>query len=160
LEGKIAPSTRLQLQFGFTVQQSLYDEAERWSDDLNVNAERKILRTPNNYGYLSLTANPTKKLTLSATGTYTGSMLAPHFAGYIAKDRIETTPRFFDLNLKAAQDFALKSLNMQLSAGVKNIFNSYQKDIDKGALRDAGYVYGPSAPRSFFVSLKFSNVGL
>jgi len=160
LEGKIAPSTRLQLQFGFTVQQSLYDEAERWSDDLNVNAERKILRTPNNYGYLSLTANPTKKLTLSATGTYTGSMLAPHFAGYIAADRIETTPRFFDLNLKAAQDFALKSLNMQLSAGVKNIFNSYQNDIDKGALRDAGYVYGPSAPRSFFVSLKFSNVGL
>lgn len=157
LEGKIAPSTRYQLQFGYTLQKSLYDQAERWSDDANVAAERKLLRTPDQYGYFNMSYNVTKKLLLNFTGTYTGSMLAPHFAGYITSDRLEKTPAFVDMNLKATYDVRLNGIAMQLSAGAKNIFNSYQTDLDKGALRDAGYVYGPSLPRSFFVGLKFSN---
>ncbi len=157
LEGKIAPSTRYQLQFGYTLQKSLYDQAERWSDDSNVPAERKLLRTPDQYGYFNMSYNVTKKLLLNFTGTYTGSMLAPHFAGYITSDRLEKTPSFADMNLKATYDVRLNGIAMQLSAGAKNIFNSYQTDLDKGALRDAGYVYGPSLPRSFFVGLKFSN---
>lgn len=157
-EGKIAPSTKLQLQFGYTLQQSLYNEPEQWSDDDNVAPERRMLRTPNNYGYFSLSANLTRKLLINATGTYTGSMLAPHFAGYIATDRLETTPEFMDVNLKATYDFKLNGINLQLSGGVKNIFNSYQKDLDVGPLRDAGYVYGPSMPRTVFVSIKFSNL--
>lgn len=157
-EGKIAPSTRLQLQFGYTLQQSLYNEPEQWSDDINVAPERRMLRTPNNYGYFSLSANLTRKLLINATGTYTGSMLAPHFAGYIATDRLETTPEFMDVNLKATYDLKLNGISLQLSGGVKNIFNSYQKDLDVGPLRDAGYIYGPSIPRTVFVSLKFSNL--
>jgi len=157
-EGKVAPSTKLQLQFGYTLQQSLYNEPEQWSDDDNVAPERRMLRTPNNYGYYSLSYSPIRKLLITATGTYTGSMLAPHFAGYISEDRLETTPSFLDANLKAAYDFKLNGINLQLSGGVKNIFNSYQKDLDVGPLRDAGYVYGPSMPRTTFVSLKFSNL--
>ena len=157
-EGKLAPSTKMQLQFGYTLQQSLYNEPEHWSDDDNVAPEQRMLRTPNNYGYFSLSLNPTRKLLISATGTYTGSMLAPHFAGYIDEDRLETTPSFLDANLKASYDFKLNGINLQLSSGVKNIFNSYQKDLDVGPLRDAGYVYGPSIPRTVFLSLKFSNL--
>ncbi len=157
-EGKIAPSTRLQFQFGYTLQQSLYNEPEQWSDDINVAPERRMLRTPNNYGYFSLSANLTRKLLINATGTYTGSMLAPHFADYIATDRLETTPEFMDINLKATYDLKLNGINLQCSGGVKNIFNSYQKDLDVGPLRDAGYVYGPSIPRTVFISLKFSNL--
>lgn len=158
LEGKLAPSTYLQLQFGLTLQKSFYNQAESWSDDPTVPAERKILRTPNSYGYFTLSYAPLSSLVLSATGTYTGSMLAPHFAGYIASDRLETTPSFLDANLKAAYDISLKGVNVQLSTGVKNIFNSYQSDHDLGPLRDAGYVYGPSLPRTFFLGVKFSNI--
>jgi outer membrane receptor for ferrienterochelin and colicins len=157
LEGKIAPSPKYQLQFGFTLQQSLYDAAERWSDNMNVAAERKMLRTPSNYGYFSMSYNVSKKFLLNATGTYTGTMLAPHFAGYITADRLETTPAFADINLKATYDIKLNGIALQLSGGLKNLFNSYQQDLDKGALRDAGYVYGPSLPRSFFVGVKFTN---
>ena len=157
LEGKVVPTSRIQLQFGFTLQQSKYDVAERWSDDMNVTPERKMLRTPSNYGYFSMSYNVTKKILLNATGTYTGSMLAPHFAGYITADRLEETPAFADINLKATYDFRLNGIAMQLNGGIKNIFNSYQQDLDKGAMRDAGYVYGPSLPRSFFVGLKFTN---
>ncbi len=157
LEGKIVPSARYQLQFGYTLQQSLYDVAERWSDDLNVAAERKMLRTPNQYGYFDISFNPSKKWTLNFTGTYTGSMLALHFAGYITSDRLEKTPDFLDMNIKATYDLRLSGIVTQISAGAKNLLNSYQADLDRGALRDAGYVYGPSLPRSFFVSLKFTN---
>ena len=38
-------------------------------------------------------------------------------------------------------------------AGLQNIFNSYQNDFDKGALRDSGYIYGPSRPRTLHVGL-------
>lgn len=47
-------------------------------------------------------------------------------------------------------------MNLELSAGVKNIFNSYQKDLDFGPLKDAGYVYGPALPRMFFAGLKLT----
>jgi outer membrane receptor for ferrienterochelin and colicins len=157
LEGRIIPSASLQLQAGYTLQQSLYDEAERWSDDATVAPERRMLRIPNQYGYFTVAYNLTKKLLLNATGTYTGSMLAPHYAGYIAADRLETTPSFIDLNLKASYDWRINGIAAQLSGGVKNLFNAYQKDLDKGALRDAGYVYGPSLPRSFYIGIKFSN---
>ena len=43
-----------------------------------------------------------------------------------------------------------------LYPGVQNIFDSYQDDFDKGAHRDAGYIYGPGIPRSYFVGCKIS----
>jgi outer membrane receptor for ferrienterochelin and colicins len=160
LEGKVAPNTKTQLQFGYTIQQSLYDEAEEWSDDPEVDPERRMLRTPNHYGYFTLTSTPVKPLTLSASGTFTGSMLAPHFAGFIVADRLVSTPSFFDLNLKGTYTFKFAGVDMQLSSGVKNVFNSFQKDLDRGPLRDAGYVYGPSLPRTFYLGVKFSNLSL
>jgi len=91
------------------------------------------------------------------TGTYTGSMLVQHLAGYIPEDREEKTRDFFDLNLKLAYDFPIfKSVTLQVNAGVQNIFDSYQDDFDKGAHRDAGYIYGPGIPRSYFVGCKIS----
>lgn len=156
-EGKIAPNPNYQLQFGYTLQKSLYDEPEAWSDDENVEVTRTKLRTPNQYGYFTLTATPSRKLSASATGTYTGSMLVPHFAGYIAADRVVETPSFLDLNLKLTYTVKLVGVDMQLSTGVKNLFNSFQTDLDKGPMRDAGYIYGPSMPRTAFFAVKFTN---
>ena len=158
VEGKIVPLSSLQFQFGYTFQRSRYVEAEAWSEDAAVAPEIRKLRTPDQYGYFTLAYNPTKKLTLNATGTYTGSMLVPHYKGYIAQDRLETTPNFFDLGLKASYEFKLPNvLNLQLSGGVKNLLNSYQKDFDKGANRDAGYIYGTELPRTFYISVKFGH---
>ena len=47
-------------------------------------------------------------------------------------------------------------MNLQVNAGIQNIFDSYQDDFDKGAHRDAGYIYGPGIPRSYFVGCKIS----
>ena len=141
MEGKMAYLSLFQLQAGVTLQQSRYDEPEKWSE--TAPAEKKIFRTPNTYGYFTATYMPIKPLSLSLSGTYTGSMLVQHMAGYIDKDVAVNTRDFFDMGVKVAYDFKLyKSVDLQLSAGVQNVFNAYQNDFDQGVERDSGYIYG------------------
>ena len=153
LEGKVAWKNTVQVQVGVTAQSSKYKEARSWSDD--VAPTRKMFRTPDLYGYCTASYNPIKPLTLSITGTYTGSMLVEHHAGAIEKNTTVRTPSFCDMGFKAAYDFNLyKSFKLQLNAGMQNIFNSFQKDFDSGADRDSGYMYGPTLPRTVFFGIK------
>jgi outer membrane receptor for ferrienterochelin and colicins len=157
IEGKVAYKNMWQFQAGFTLQEALYKEARSWSDDPDVASTRKMFRSPNTYGYLTTTYNPIQPLGISVTGTYTGKMLVEHYAGYIEHDRTETTPAFFDMNVKLNYDFKLyKNIILSVYAGVKNVFNSYQKDFDIGADRDSGYIYGPGLPRSYYGGIKLS----
>lgn len=156
LEGKIIPLQNLRFQMGLTFQKSEYKEAQQWSDNVNVLPQKRMFRSPDTYGYLTANYQVVKNMNISLSGTYTGSMLVQHFAGYIAEDEESETPDFFDLNFKLSYDFILKNnTKIQVNGGLQNIFNSYQKDFDKGILRDAGYIYGPSLPRSFSLGLKF-----
>ena len=159
IEGKIVPLRAVQLQLGYTFQQSTYSEPQQWVDDPSISPEKRMLRTPDSYGYYTLTVEPVKHLLISATGTYTGSMLVPHLKGYIAENRLERSPQFFDAGLKASYDLELNLITLKISGGIKNIFNSYQKDFDRGADRDSGYIYGPGQPRTVFISLKIGNIG-
>lgn len=157
VEGKLAYRSLLQFQAGVTLQQAEYKEARNWSDDADLPLEKRMFRTPNFYGYFTLTYNPVKPLTLALSGTYTGSMLVEHRAGYIEKDRTEKTPSFMEVNFKAGYEFNLyKNINLQINAGVQNLFNAYQKDFDQGKDRDSGYIYGPGMPRSYFAGVKLS----
>ncbi|MBO5708743.1 MAG: TonB-dependent receptor [Bacteroidales bacterium] len=153
LEGKIAWRNVFQLQAGLTNQSSNYKEARSWSDD--VEATRKMFRTPDLHGYMTASYNPLKDLTLSLTGTYTGSMLIEHHAGMIEKNLTVETPGFWDMGFKTAYDLKMHgNVSLQLNAGVQNIFNSFQDDFDSGADRDSGYIYGPTLPRTIFFGVK------
>ena len=165
LEGKVAYLSILQIQAGLTLQRSRYDEPHKWHDD--APAEKKIFRTPDTYGYFTATCTPIKPLSIALSGTYTGRMLVQRMditaenaeLGKMPERKAEAirTPRFFDLGVKLAYDFKLyKTVDLQLNGGVQNIFESYQKDFDRGANRDSGYIYGPSLPRSFFAGVKIS----
>ncbi len=148
-------SKYLQLQMGFTSQKSKYSKPEQWSDDESIAPTKYLLRTPNNYGYFTLNFNPIKSSNVSLSGVYTGKMYVPHFAGYIENDRMEESPDFMELNFKVAQNFKIgTTIQLQINGGVQNILNSYQTDFDKGTFRDAGYIYGPTRPRTFFVGIK------
>ena len=73
----------------------------------------------------------------------------------IEKNTTVETPAFCDMGFKAAYEFNLyNSFNLQLNAGIQNIFNSFQKDFDTGADRDSGYMYGPTLPRTVFFGIK------
>ena len=153
LEGKIAWRNVFQLQAGLTRQNSNYKEARSWSDD--VEATTEMFRTPDLHGYMTASYNPLKDLTLSLTGTYTGSMLIEHHAGMIEKNLTVETPGFWDMGFKTAYDLKMHgNVSLQLNAGAQNIFNSFQDDFDSGADRDSGYIYGPTLPRTFFFGVK------
>lgn len=153
LELTMAVSRTLSLNSGFTLQTSKYQEEQ----DFN---ERRFFRTPDTYGFFALEVNPTRKLTLNATGTYTGKMLVPYFGPTLSnpdEGELRVSNPFFELGLKASYDFKINGATMQLFAGVKNLFNSYQKDFDIGANRDPGYMYGPNQPRAIYVGLRIGN---
>ena len=155
VEGKIVPTKKIQFQFGITFQKSEYKENQIWSDNENLTPHKKMFRSPDNYGYLTANYQVVKNFNISLSGTYTGSMLVQHFAGYVAEDTEKKTPDFYDMNIKLSYDFKINSsATLQLNTGVQNIFNSYQNDFDKGEFRDSGYVYGPALPRTFFFGLK------
>lgn len=159
LDAKVAHGREAQLQLGFTVQRSRYNRAEVWtSEGEEEQTTKRMPRTPDYYGYFTFTSTPLKNFDFSLSGTYTGKMIVPHMAGYIEKSRMEHTPQFMDLNLKLNYTFVLKDhIKMQVNGGVQNIFNSFQKDLDKGEFRDAGYFYGPTQPRTYFVGIKIMN---
>lgn len=145
------------LQLGYTWQQSRYNDPEQWSDDPDIEPQRRMFRTPDHYGYVSLLCPVTERFNTSVSAVYTGPMLVQHFAGYVEKDCEKITPSFFDMGIKLTYDIPLcLGTKLQVNGGVQNIFDSYQDDFDKGALRDAGYIYGPAFPRTYFVGLKLS----
>lgn len=159
IEGKAAFTEWFQLQGGITLQKSLYDEPVEW--DENAPKEKKMLRTPNLYGYFTASLNPVKQLSVSLSGTYTGRMLVGR-AGIdkgpgIRKPEAINTPSFMALNFKIGYDIPLyRLITLQINAGIQNLTNAYQKDFDKGWNRDSGYIYGPQMPRSYFIGGKIS----
>ncbi len=146
----------MQMEAGFTLQTSLYDEPIE-----NIEGQeprREFLRTPNEYGYVTYSLTPGERFNASISGVYTGTMDLVHFAGAPeqAVDEYVTTPSFFELSLKAGYTFKFEVVDsgLELFCGVKNLTNAYQNDFDTLRNRDSGYVYGPGAPRTIYVGLR------
>ena len=163
LEGKASLTSWAQLQAGFTWQNSRYRTAEEWDDDAadEFKTTKRLLRTPDTYGYFTLNMRPTIDFNVSLSGVYTGRMFVGHPKGGSERTKdfsiIEHTPSFLTLNLKLAYDFYLyNQVKLQASAGVQNLLDAYQKDLDKGPSRASDYVYGPTQPRSLFLGVKIS----
>ncbi|EPR72248.1 TonB-dependent receptor [Winogradskyella psychrotolerans RS-3] len=150
-----------EVEAGFTIQSSRFDDAVENIEGLET--KREFLRTPNDYGYATLTYKPTKQLTASANLIYTGQMDITHFAGEgtgQTVDEYDTTDTFTELSLRLGYTFNLPkvSTDLELYGGVKNISNSYQNDFDTGKNRDSNYIYGSAAPRTFFLGLSISSL--
>ena len=164
VEGKIAYAPWVEASAGVTVQRSRYSKPEQWSDDDTVAKATNMLRSPNVYGYFTISTQPIKNFKIDLSANYMGRMDVEHFAGglrpdgtEVLKDELVRTNPFFDLGIKLSYDFKIwKTIGLQVNAGVRNILNSYQNDFDRGSARDSGYIYGPSLPRSIFVGAKLS----
>ena len=143
------------LEMGATFQRSRYNEAEQWSD--NVAPQRKMFRTPNAYGYCNVKVTPFTNFDIDLTGTCTGSMLVQHYESSGTPVDVEVnTPTFWDMGMKLSYKFNIaRNLQMNINAGIVNIFNQFQKDLDPGPERDSAYIYGPSLPRSIYFGIGF-----
>lgn len=163
LEANMAIGSKLLVQSGATIQQATYDtEEELWAPE-NPNANtpatttKRLLRTPNAYGYFSLVYTPLKVLSIAYSGVVTGKMDVAHVIDADTEQTVlKRTQSFFENNIKLSYTFrTADKYSLKLFGGIQNILNSYQDDFDLGADRDAGYVYGPLSPRTFFMGLSF-----
>ncbi|WP_243473296.1 TonB-dependent receptor [Winogradskyella sp. MH6] len=151
---------KVQLETGFTIQKSEFNTAVETIEGLNP--RREFLRTPNHYGFTSLSFMPSDRFDSNLNYVYTGDMLIAHFAGAPEQlvNEYKTTPSFHEFSWKSSYRFNLKNLDTSLEVfgGIKNIFNAYQNDFDTGKNRDSNYVYGPGMPRTFFVGLRILSI--
>lgn len=161
----VSPNTKWQFQLGGTLQQATYDEPQViFETDDSTTGKTDIIvddfiRTPNLYGYFNTGWKPNEKFNLDVTATYTGNMIVPLViseTGFLELNQINS---FIDVNVKLESHFDFNENFMTtISLGVKNMFNNYQDDFDIGPTRDSDYVYGPAAPRTFFIGLKFGKL--
>ncbi len=163
-EAGYSPSSKLAFQLGGTAQQTSYDESQVLFEPDGSGSEEVVsvdefVRNPNLYGYFTSFYNFSDAFKIDLTGTYTGSMIVPRVvseSGFL--DLVDTDP-FLDVNIKASYHFDVnKDFHLELSGGVKNIFNSYQQEFDSGPERDSDFIFGPMAPRSLFISVKIGNL--
>jgi outer membrane receptor for ferrienterochelin and colicins len=163
LELNLGFPNNIMLQTAYTQQKSQYEEAQQWGEE-ETSTNKTFIKSPDSYGYLSLSYTPKQGFSGSLTGIYTGSMLVPHFGldpetdvpeeleaiennWVITGERLEKTPAFLNMGAELSYAFILnKTLDVKISTGVKNIFNQMQ-NFDSGIYRDPGYVYGPSYGR-------------
>lgn len=153
-EGKMALRKSFVAQVGYTWQRSRYVDDFVWSENPAIAPQRRLFRTPDHYGYFYLTYLPVHDWTISLNGKLTGRMLVQHFEGYVDQDEEVLTDPFFEMGMKVSKEIEIyKYYTLELNAGVKNLLNQFQRDLDKGKDRDAGYIYGPALPRTWFVGL-------
>jgi outer membrane receptor for ferrienterochelin and colicins len=154
MELKLAVADKLTVNGGFTAQSSRYKEAGDFD-------EKRFFRTPDTYGFITADWDFFKNFGLSLTGNYTGKMLVPYFGVDLPEGdlrdagELRISKPFFDAGMKLAYNMKLSNeVKIQWFAGMKNIFNSYQADFDRGIDRDPAYVYGPALPRTCYIGFK------
>ncbi len=67
----------IQLEAGITLQKSEYSQEVAWSEELP--GIKTHLRSPDAYGFYTLSWTPKSKFKASLSGIYTGNMLVPHY---------------------------------------------------------------------------------
>jgi outer membrane receptor for ferrienterochelin and colicins len=149
---------QIQIETGMTIQSSLFDTPVTWIE--GQPARRPFLRTPNDYGYVTLSLFPLGRWKTSVNVVYTGTMAIAHFAGAPEQvvDAYQDTPAFLEWSLRTAYTVPFPSLGLDLETfvGVRNLTNAYQHDFDTGKFRDSNYVYGPGMPRTIYGGVMMS----
>ena len=151
---------KVQVESGITMQRSLYNDKVSYSDELE--GKYNFLRTPNNYGYVTINYTLSDRYNFSANLVHTGKMDLVHMAGAPeqSEDEYLTSEIFNTIGLKASYIQKLKKVGVWLeySIGVKNLTNAYQNNFDSLKNRDSNFVYGPGAPMSICFSLVLKTI--
>jgi len=149
----LRPTNRLQIRGGATYKKSEYDEV---NEDFGT---KNFLRTPDFSGNLSVTLNLSSSVNIYINSMYIGEAEVPHEKAVPGRDDPE-------LVLEQSESYAVvdaglfwklplnHGLDITVKAGMKNIFDAYQDDLDAGPDRDPAYVYGPSRPRTLFFGVQ------
>jgi outer membrane receptor for ferrienterochelin and colicins len=179
LEWNSLVSAHLETQTGLTFQVNRYQSMQAWGED-ESSVSRNFMRTPNHYGFATLIWKPTHHFNTVFSLNYTGKMYVPHFGlnpddypdgekqmvleaigrrDIIAGEQLKKSGNYLIPDILLSYDVHFSNeIEIQFYAGLKNIFNTFQNDHDKGVYRDSGYIYGPAQPRTLNFGVRFGNI--
>ena len=146
-----APNRNWRLDLGLAYTSTRYDEAQVLADDgLTSLVSERYNKAPDWSGLLQLTYLNAKAYNAFIGLKWTGPM-------YVAQNAptaqiVESKP-FYVFNIGLSRAFNLGSTELTVKIGVNNVFDDFQGDLQSGADRDSGYVYGPRYPRTFHLGL-------
>ena len=124
--------------------------------------KKEFLRAPNLYGFTTISFVGPKNLVASINMVNSGPMLIAHFDGAPEQksNEYKKTTSFTELGFKVGYTYKIlkNKTGIELFGGIKNFTNAYQNDFDTGKNRDSNYIYGPAAPRTFFIGLKLKDL--
>lgn len=114
----------------------------------------RLFRTPRHYGFLDVVFKR-GGLQAQAGVTFTGPMLVPRYDAEADPLEVNTSGWFAVINANVSQAFALDGgALVEPFVGVRNLLDSRQTDLERGATRDAGYIYGPMQPRTVMAGVR------
>ncbi len=154
------PSPQWRLTAGASWYRSRFREPQRIFDDTGDGGDtiiesRDYLKTPRWTGLAQLSWMPAEPWETFVALRHTGPMS-------VLNNRLgelHRTRSFLVTDLGARWHRHLGAQAQQevsVAAGVKNVFDQRQKDLEVGALRDSDYVYGPRFARSWYVNLRYA----
>jgi len=142
------------LDIGWTFEKAENSKNDEDLAGVGIN-EKRVLKTPNFYGYIAAALTPWKGLEFTTALNLTGPMKIKHEEDFNGSDfELTTSDWFADWNIGIGYKFKADSYSVKPYFTVKNVLNSFQDDFDEGAGRDAGYIYGPRSPRTFVLGIK------
>lgn len=142
----------LRAELGYVEQRSRFDTARSPFDDGGFET-RGFYKNPDRSGVVKLVWNATERTEVFVGGRYTGPMDVPNFR----TGQLVRTASFFTVDIGLAHRIELGQMtDMTLRIGVRNLFDSFQSDLERGVDRDADFVYGPRQPRTYHADVSFS----
>lgn len=151
---------KVQLELGYTHQQSMHEEAVETLAGLAPRKE--FLRSPGQYGYAVLTLSPGPKFNASLSSLYTGSMIQAKYSPdeTVKPNEYRTSDAFTEFNLKLTYVIDLENIEsaLEIFGGVRNLTNVFQTDLDNYRNRDSNYLYGPGQPRSLYLGIRLKSI--
>lgn len=152
----VRPHRMLAFTVGAAYYDSRYKESQTVYDDGagTTITTRDYLKTPKWTGVAKLDFMPADGWDLFAALRYTGPMeIVNNRTGTLN----DSTPEFWVLDLGLLYKFDLgDTQSLAFTAGVKNVLDDRQKDLESGPGRDSDYFYGPRNARTFYAGVKYS----
>ncbi len=141
------------IEGGISYADARFDEAQEVISGI---FEERYVESPRWSGVAQLNYRNDRLFDLFLGLVYTGPMIAVNEAdGFLNRD----TGHFFVVDLSAGKQFQLGEGSgvptVDVTVGVRNLFDQRQDDLTSGPGRDAGYFYGPRFPRSYFLKASF-----
>jgi outer membrane receptor for ferrienterochelin and colicins len=145
-------SAQFRVEAGLAAYRSRFDEEQVVFDDTDeggatVIATRRYLKTPDWTGTAQAVWSPNEAWDVFTGVKVTGPMsVLNQRTGELNRSSIFTV-----VDAGVVRHVEWGRHHLDISVGVRNLFDQRQRDLESGPDRDSDYVYGPRFARSFYV---------